>query len=130
MLDIVPPPNNRTGKSFAAYILATLLRSSGSEQLQWRSKSVKTTHAPSQGADFVLPPDARRFEWEYESDDLAFLRLGVFEDEPGKDDLIVVFCARLNRVVEGEWVVVRMMDGKGKSSGASLVMRVRVEKVQ
>ncbi|KIJ99268.1 hypothetical protein K443DRAFT_176955 [Laccaria amethystina LaAM-08-1] len=81
---------------FSAYILATLLHSSGSEQLQWLSKSVRTTHVPPQGADFVLPPDARRFEWEYGSDDLAFLRLGGCDDEPGKDDLIVVFCARLD----------------------------------
>jgi phosphatidylinositol phospholipase C delta len=45
---------------------------------------------------------ALTLEWEYESDDLAFLRLGVYKDEPGKDDLIVVFCARLDRVVKGE----------------------------
>ena len=54
----------------------------------------------------------------------------MYEDEAGKNKLIVVFCARLDRVMEGEWLVVRMMDGKGKSSGVSLVMRVRVEKVQ
>jgi phosphatidylinositol phospholipase C delta len=48
----------------------------------------------------------------------------VYEDKPGKDDLIVVFCARFDRVVEGAWVAVRMMDGKGKSSGSSLVIRV------
>lgn len=125
----LPTPNS---KSFSAYILATLLHSSNSSQLQWRSQSINTTpgKVPSQGADFVLPPDSRRFEWEYASDELAFLRLGVYEDEKGKDELMGVFCARLDRVVRGEWVVVRMMDGKGKSEGASLVMRVGVEKVQ
>ncbi|EDR06075.1 uncharacterized protein LACBIDRAFT_329174 [Laccaria bicolor S238N-H82] len=100
--------------------------------LNWqRYDSINTTpgKVPSQGADFVLPPDSRRFEWEYASDELAFLRLGVYEDEKGKDELMGVFCARLDRVVRGEWVVVRMMDGKGKSEGASLVMRVGVEKV-
>lgn len=125
----LPTPNS---KPFSAYILATLLHSSNSSQLQWRSQSINTTpgKVPSQGADFVLPPDSRRFEWEYASDELAFLRLGVYEDEKGKDELMGVFCARLDRVVRGEWVVVRMMDGKGKSEGASLVMRVGVEKVQ
>jgi phosphatidylinositol phospholipase C delta len=90
------------GQVFLSIHPRTLLHSSGSEQLQWLSKSVRTTHVPPQGADFVLPPDARRFEWEYESDDLAFLRLGVYEDEPGKDDLIVVFCARLDSGCEDD----------------------------
>jgi phosphatidylinositol phospholipase C delta len=40
--------------------------------------------------------------WEYGSDDLVFLRLGVYEDEPGKDDLIVVFCARLDSGCEDD----------------------------
>ena len=92
---------NCTGKSFTAYILANLLHSSGSEQLQWCSKSVKTTHGP-QGTNFILPPDVRCFEWEHGSDDLEFLWLGVYEDKAGKNELIVVFCVRLDRVMEGE----------------------------
>ena len=59
----------------------------------------------------------RRFEWEHGSDDLVFLQLGVYEDEVGKNKLIVVFCVRLDSVMEGEWVVVRMINGKGRVWG-------------
>ena len=35
----------------------------------------------------------------------------------GKNKLIVVFCVRLDSVMEGEWVVVRMINGKGRVWG-------------
>jgi phosphatidylinositol phospholipase C delta len=83
------------GKAFSAYILATLLHSSGFAQLQWCSTSVQTisSYHRIKGAlrGSTNPMIVRSCSWGP----------GAYEDEPGKDDLIVVFCARLDRVVGG-----------------------------
>ncbi|KAJ3509982.1 hypothetical protein NLJ89_g4930 [Agrocybe chaxingu] len=70
------------------------------------------------------------FEYEYEADEKAFLRFLIYEDEFGRDDRIVVFCARLDHLVLGEWVLVRMLDMKGKSSGATVLARFNLSPVQ
>jgi hypothetical protein len=49
------------------------------------------------------------------------------EDE-WKDDRIVVFCARLNHLQQG-WSLIRMMDMKGKDSGATLLVQFQTEDV-
>jgi phosphatidylinositol phospholipase C delta len=38
-----------------------------------------------------------------------------------KDEMIVVFCARLNHIQQ--WSLIRMMDIRGKNSGATLPAR-------
>lgn len=47
----------------------------------------------------------------------------VNEHEFGKDDMIVVACVRLRDIVRGQWVLVRMMDSRGKNSGATVLVR-------
>jgi phosphatidylinositol phospholipase C delta len=54
----------------------------------------------------------------------------INEDEWGKDDHIVVFCGRLEHIVKGQWVLVRMMDTKGKNSGATVLARFTSSRVQ
>jgi phosphatidylinositol phospholipase C, delta len=44
------------------------------------------------------------------------------EDEWIKDDKMVVFCARLDHLREG-WQLVRMLDMKGKDSGATMLVK-------
>ncbi|KAF9472618.1 PLC-like phosphodiesterase [Pholiota conissans] len=124
-LVLVPAPNGRAGKSFSSYIRAQLFHSNG--DVSWRSKTIKTNHSLETGADILWQ---ERFEWEYEIDDLAFLRLVIFEDEFGKDDQIVVFCAKLDSIVQGQWALVRMMDMKGKNSGATLLVRFTSTRTQ
>ncbi|KAF8175794.1 PLC-like phosphodiesterase [Pholiota molesta] len=113
----LPAPNGKAGKTFSAYIRAQLFHANG--DIVWQSKTVKTHHSLDTGADILWQ---ERFEWEYETDELAFLRLIIFEDEFGKDDQIVVFCAKLDSIVQGQWALVRMMDMKGKNSGATLLV--------
>lgn len=43
------------------------------------------------------------------------------ESEFGKDDKMVVFCARMDHLQEG-WRLVRMLNMKGKNSGATLLV--------
>jgi phosphatidylinositol phospholipase C delta len=49
------------------------------------------------------------------------------EDE-WKDDRIVVFCARLSHLQQG-WNLIRMMDMRGKDSGATLLVQFQIEDV-
>ena len=89
----VPAPNGRTGKSFEAYIRTELFyhrevtpppaegdgevsaaaksTSLESVALRWKSKSIKVGHHPEDGADGVWN---ETWEWEYERDELAFIR--------------------------------------------------------
>ncbi|KAF8962864.1 PLC-like phosphodiesterase [Flammula alnicola] len=121
----LPAPNGRTGKTFSTYIRAQLFHANG--DVNWRSKTIKIQHSAETGADVLWN---EQFEWEYERDEMAFLRLLVFEDEFGKDDRIVVFCGRLDHIVKGEWALVRMLDMKGKNSGATVLVRFTTSRVQ
>ncbi|KAF8814579.1 PLC-like phosphodiesterase [Phlegmacium glaucopus] len=114
----LPAPNGRSGEAFSTYLRAQLFHAGG--DLEWRSKTVKTRHTVGQGADVVWQS---QFEWEYDIDDMAFLRFVIMQEEFGKDDSIVVFCARLNHLVKNRWVLVRMMDMKGRNSGATVLVR-------
>jgi phosphatidylinositol phospholipase C delta len=69
----VPAPNGRSGKTFSTYLIAQLLHT-GSD-LEWRSKTVKTQHTVGEGADVMWQS---KFEWEYDIDDMAFLRFVHF----------------------------------------------------
>lgn len=52
-------------------------------------------------------------------------RFVVKEDEIGIDDTIVVACVRLRDVVRDQWALIRMMDPRGKNSGATVLVRFR-----
>lgn len=69
----VPAPSGRSGKTFSTYLIAQLLHA-GSD-LEWRSKTVKTQHTVGEGADVMWQS---KFEWEYDIDDMAFLRFVHF----------------------------------------------------
>ncbi|PPR00736.1 hypothetical protein CVT24_000942 [Panaeolus cyanescens] len=114
----LPAPNGREGKGFSTYIQAKLFKTG--KDLKWQSKSVKTPHVVGEGGDAMWNA---KFEWEFEHDDMAFLRLQIYEDEFGRDDKIVVFCARLSQVVTDEWVIIRMMDMRGKDTGATVLAK-------
>ncbi|KAF8882957.1 PLC-like phosphodiesterase [Infundibulicybe gibba] len=112
----LPPPNGRTNKTYSSYIKAQLLHSV--QDQEWKSKSVKTQDKLEQGADIMWK---ETFQWEYDADDLAFIRLIVFEDEFGKDDQMVVF---------SNWRLIRMLNMQGKNSGATLLVRFTMAVVE
>jgi phosphatidylinositol phospholipase C delta len=69
----VPAPHGRSGKKISAYLFAELIHAVG--DLEWRSKKVKTQHTEGEGADVMWQS---QFEWEYDTDDMAFLRFVFF----------------------------------------------------
>ena len=57
--------------------------------------------------------------------DIWLYRLRIQEDEFGRDDKLVVFCARLEYIQSG-WRLVRMMNLAGKFSGATMLVRFEI----
>lgn len=69
----VQPPNGRQNKTYSSYIRARLFHAE--KDLDWRSKTVKTRDVPGEGGDIMWN---ERFEWEYDADELAFLRCAPY----------------------------------------------------
>ncbi|KAJ7262786.1 PLC-like phosphodiesterase [Mycena haematopus] len=117
-ISALPPPNGRADRSFSTYVYAELFHAQ--QDQKWQGKTVKAQDVPGAGADVLYN---EKFEWVFEEDELAFLRLTVMQNEFGRDDTMVVFCARVAYLDQG-WRLVRMLDGaKGKNSGATLLVR-------
>ncbi|TFK21713.1 phospholipase C [Coprinopsis marcescibilis] len=150
----VPAPNRKQGKSFHTYLKVELyyhrdttpslfdrakdkLAGEGEDveiagktsleeiKLKWRTKSIKVSHTPGRGADALWNES---FELEYETDELAFIRLLIYEDELGKDDRVVSFCSPVDRLVTDQFVAVRMLNAKGKDVGATALVKFTLEK--
>jgi len=81
----VPAPNGRTGKTFSTYIRAQLFHEKG--DIEWRSKSVKVQHHVDEGADVLWQ---EQLEWDYEIDEMAFLR-SVFADANVSSFRLIIF---------------------------------------
>ncbi|KAK7017620.1 phosphoinositide phospholipase C [Favolaschia claudopus] len=127
-ISALPPPNGRADKSFSTYVHAELLHSTSDLDLKWRSKTMKTRDVPGTGADVIWSREEGRFEWVVDEDELAFVRFTVYEDEFGRDDKIVVFCARVEHLVQG-WRFVRMLhSATGKNSGATMLVRFAISR--
>ncbi|THV02613.1 PLC-like phosphodiesterase [Dendrothele bispora CBS 962.96] len=118
----LPPPKDHENESYSAYVKAELLH--GTQDQDWKSKSVKTKDVPGEGGDSIWND---KFEWEFDEDELAFIRIAVKEKEWGKDDELAVFCARLDHLQQG-WRFLRMMDLEGKDSGATMLVRFQISR--
>ena len=57
---------------------------------------------------------------------LAPSRILLQEDEYGRDDELVVFCARLSHI-QPAWRLVRLLNMKGNDSGATLLINLAFE---
>ncbi|KAK7047598.1 hypothetical protein VNI00_006366 [Paramarasmius palmivorus] len=113
----LPCPNGKEGSSFKTYISAKLYHTD--QKQEWKSKSIKTKDVLGVGSDVMWN---QRFEWEFEEDDLAFLRIVAKQDEFGRDDSLSYFVGRLQYLQQG-WRVVRMLRMYGKASGGLLLVR-------
>jgi len=68
-------------------------------------------------------------EWEYEDNELVFLRLLVKSDDSfAANPVFAVAAVRLLYVVPG-WSFVRMLDLKGRETKCSLLVRFEIEDV-
>jgi len=114
---LLPPKNDR---NVSAYIRAELFCSDANQE--WKSRVVKVKDVPDTGADIMWN---ERFEWEYDAEALAFIRISVLQSELGKDDHLAVFCARVDHLQQG-WRLIRLLDIRGKNSGATALVHFQI----
>ncbi|KAK4198711.1 PLC-like phosphodiesterase [Triangularia verruculosa] len=66
--------------------------------------------------------------WEFEDDDLVFLRIFIKSDDSfASNPILAVAAVRLMYVVKQEWGFLRMLDLKGHETGCILLVRFEVE---
>jgi phosphatidylinositol phospholipase C delta len=116
----VPHPDKKKNNTFKTYIKAQLFHRG--PDLSYKTPSTKAIPASEEGRNHVLFGTDAKFEWEFDRDDMAFVRFLVMEDEWGKDDRLAVFCSRLDYIQNG-WRLVRLLDMKGKESGSTVLVK-------
>ncbi|KIK62977.1 hypothetical protein GYMLUDRAFT_41279 [Collybiopsis luxurians FD-317 M1] len=106
-------PESHENKSYQAYVKVELLHEQ--QEQKWKSKTAETT---AEGD--VMWNES--FEWQFERDELAFIRLRIRENRSfEKDSDLAVFCARVDNIQQG-WRLVHLLDMDGKASGATLLI--------
>ena len=69
-------------------------------------------------------------EWEYDDDELVFLRMLVKSDDAfAANPKLVVNAVRLDYVQLGQWVFIRMLNLKGQETRCSLLVKFEIENV-
>lgn len=119
----MPRPKEHT--EFTAYVHAELFNHS--KNLDWRSKHFKCKNVPDDdGADVMWDG---RFEWEFEEDDLTFIRLRILRHEVlSKDEEMLVFCARLYDLAQ-DWRFIHLLSMDGRCTGATLLVRFIISEI-
>ncbi|KAA1473320.1 PLC-like phosphodiesterase [Dentipellis sp. KUC8613] len=85
----------------------------------WRSKTVKTKDIQDGLADFMWD---EKFEFEYDTDELTFIRLIVWQNVGyGRDVKLGIFVAKVDHLETG-WRFIRLLTSRGKDSGATLLV--------
>ena len=132
----MPPPNGRGDQQFGVYVRAELLHAQ--DDLVWSSEVITADVKVEVGAD-VEWSDAS-FKWEYDADELAFLRSvaslflkGILLTMPSffrllichGNDTLAVFCARVEYLQQG-WRLVYMLGMDGKELGTTMLVKFTI----
>ncbi|KAJ4477257.1 PLC-like phosphodiesterase [Lentinula aciculospora] len=111
------PPKGRQDQTYNAYVEAELFHSQ--QDQKWKSNTAMTTEEGDVMWNEVL-------EWEFDRDELAFIRLRVRENRKFEKDLdLAVFCARVDDIQRG-WRLVHMFNMDGKASGTTLLVKFQL----
>jgi len=119
-ISTIPCPGSTT--KFHSYVRVQLMDTKRTHEWKTRSRQGEATRGNS-AVDLVWDEN---FQFSYDGDDLAFLRILLQKDEHGRDDELAVFCARLSQIQQG-WRLIRLLNMKGNDSGATLLIRVAFE---
>ncbi|KAG8821897.1 hypothetical protein FRC19_007034 [Serendipita sp. 401] len=84
-------PHAEEGKSRSLYVVAKLFK--GAEKLEWKTKSIKDHDAD--------PMFLSTVEWDWEDDDLVFLRVELKEDVWGRDQEVASYTLLVDRLATG-----------------------------
>jgi phosphatidylinositol phospholipase C delta len=68
-------------------------------------------------------------EWEYEDNDLVFLRILIKSDDSFSSNPVFAVAAVRVMYVVSDWRFIRMLDLKGRETNCSLLVRFQVEDI-
>ncbi|KAK3949883.1 1-phosphatidylinositol-4,5-bisphosphate phosphodiesterase [Pseudoneurospora amorphoporcata] len=92
-----------------------------------------TTHKKEEEESLVTDPLwDETLEWEFEDDELVFLRMFIKSDDSfSSNPVLCVASVRLLYVegVRGQWRFVRMLDLKGRETACSLLVKFEVDEI-
>ncbi|KAF8509866.1 PLC-like phosphodiesterase [Hysterangium stoloniferum] len=112
-----------SAKNTKAYVTAELFHAS--EDKKEKSEAVATASNDESKGEFTWD---KEFAWEYNEDELTFIRLSVHRSEFGRDERLGTFCARIAYLRRG-WRLVRLLNKKGKHNGGLLLVNFSKEKI-
>ncbi|KAG8807822.1 hypothetical protein FRC17_004252, partial [Serendipita sp. 399] len=84
-------PHAKEGKSRSLYVVAKVFR--GTQKLEWKTKPVKDDDAD--------PMFLSTVEWNWDDDDLVFLRVELKEDVWGRDNEVASYTLLVDRLASG-----------------------------
>ncbi|KAJ3795330.1 PLC-like phosphodiesterase [Lentinula aff. detonsa] len=106
-------PKGRQDKTCNVYVEAELYHNL--QDQKWKSKTVATT----EDGDVMWNEN---LVWEFDRDELAFIRLRVRENRRLEKDLdLAMFCARVDHLQQG-WRLAYLLNMDGRASGATLLV--------
>lgn len=121
MLSELVPCLVRKNTEFTPYVNAELFNSAKNQD--WQSEHLKCKDVSEDGADVIWNSC---FEWEFEEDDLTFIRLRILRHETlSKNEEMLVFCARLYDLEQG-WRFIHLLSMDGRRTGATLLVRFTI----
>ncbi|KAK4149988.1 PLC-like phosphodiesterase [Chaetomidium leptoderma] len=134
-------PNGRDVEGLKPYLTCTLLRpGSGTELVKVKRKTAvyqsrKTLTLPFLGAvggKGENPPQTdpvwdETLEWEFENNELVFLRMLLKSDDSFSSNVILAVTAVRLLYVESGWRFVRMLDLRGHETACSLLVKFDIQ---
>jgi phosphatidylinositol phospholipase C delta len=139
----IPLPKGRSAEDLKPYLTCTLLQpGAGNELLKLklktgayhRRKVLTLPFLGSVGSRGENPPQTdpiwdETLEWEFDDNELVFLRMLIKSDDSFSSNPILVVAAVRLLYVESGWRFVRMLDLKGHETSCSLLVKFDIQDV-
>ncbi|KAK4173382.1 PLC-like phosphodiesterase [Triangularia setosa] len=136
----VPVPKGRDSV-LKPYVTVSLVQKDGASLKQSKRKqktagykkhglrsALAALHSSEQSPVETDPIWDETLEWEFDDDELIFLRIFIKSDDSfASNPILAVAAVRLLYVVQREWGFLRMLDLKGHETGCTLLVRFEVE---
>ncbi|EXJ81276.1 hypothetical protein A1O3_07566 [Capronia epimyces CBS 606.96] len=131
----VPLPEGRQASDIKPYLSCTLIRPDDQGQNPAKRKTALYKHHKlgflhdGENPAATDPVWEETLEWEYEDNELVFLRMLIKSDDSySRNPVFAVAAVRILYVAAG-WSFIRMLDLRGRETTCSLLVRFEVEDV-
>ncbi|KAL2438975.1 1-phosphatidylinositol 4,5-bisphosphate phosphodiesterase 1 [Exophiala dermatitidis] len=131
----IPLPEGRKADDITPYLSCTLIHPDDLEKDPVKRKTAPYKHHKlgflheGENPPATDPVWDETLEWEYEDNELAFLRMLIKSDDSySRNPVLAVAAVRLMYVVPG-WSFIRMLDLKGRETTCSLLIQFEIDDV-